>query len=266
MNATRSITHMFGVYTRNDETKANKREATLTRCKTNVPPSTLLFEIVRNTWHEINTNTLDPTLFFLLLLLLLPSLRLFRCSISWKRRERERERNKLSRGKTRAVLWRPGTLVCSQQDFWNFDPGIARGIPLSVSFEKITVRGCRGIYQNYKSSASQPSLCPYDIPLEIMKSLDVYRTLVGSVSKYFLFFPLFGFKMKYFEFRKIFEHFLISKSKGKTVSWLENLSIIYYLFGLFIYFVEFRNLMILMSKLNKTTKLTGANVKDLRQQ
>lgn len=129
------------------------------------------------------------TLFFLLLLLLLPlPLRLFRCSmISWKRRERKRERNKLSRGKTGAVLWRPGTRVCSQQDFWNFDPGIARGIPLSVSFEKITVRGCRGIYQNYKSSASQPSLCPYDIPLEIMKSLDVYRTLVDSVSKYFLF-------------------------------------------------------------------------------
>lgn len=90
---------MFGVYTRNDETKANKRGATLTPCKTNVPPSTLLFEIVRNTWHEINTwkrqNTLDPTLFFLLLLPL--SLRLFRCSILWKRRERERETNKLSK-------------------------------------------------------------------------------------------------------------------------------------------------------------------------
>lgn len=158
------------------------------RCKTNVPPSTLLFEIVRNTWHEINTNTLDPTLFFSFFSFFF-FLRLFRCSTSSEKRERER--NKLSRGKTGAVLWRPGTLVCSQQDFWNFDPGIARGIPLSVSFEKITVRGCWGIYQNYKSFASQPSLCPYDIPLEIMKSLDVYRTLVGTVSKYFLFFSLF---------------------------------------------------------------------------
>lgn len=83
---------MFGVYTRNDETKANKRGATLMRCKTNVPPSTLLFEIVRNTWHEINTNTLDPTLFFfLLLLLLLPStFPLF--DLVGKEREKEREK------------------------------------------------------------------------------------------------------------------------------------------------------------------------------
>lgn len=115
-------------------------------------------------------------------------------------------------------------------------------------------------------------LCEPTIALSIWHSSWDYevswrlQNISGFSIEIFPFFPLFGFKMKYFEFRKIFEHFLISKSKGKTVSWLENLSIIYYLFGLFIYFVEFRNLMILMSKLNKTTKLTGANVKDLRQQ
>ena len=113
MNATRSITHMFGVYTRNDETKANKRGATLTRCKTNVPPSTLLFEIVRNTWHEINTNTNVRSYSIFSSSPSSPSFSstfpLF--DLVEKKRERERERNKLSRGKTRAVLWRPGTLV-----------------------------------------------------------------------------------------------------------------------------------------------------------
>lgn len=112
---------MFGVYTRNDETKANKRGATLTPCKTNVPPSTLLFEIVRNTWHEINTwkrqNTLDPTLFFLLILSL--SLRLFRCSILEKERERERQINYRKRENRGGFMasWNAGVLAAGFLEF-----------------------------------------------------------------------------------------------------------------------------------------------------
>lgn len=181
---------MFGVYTRNDETKANKRGATLTRCKTNVPPSTLLFEIVRNTWHDINTwkrqNTLDPTLFFLLLLPL--SLRLFRCSILWKRRERERQINYRKRENRGGFMasWNAGVLAAG---FLEFRSWYRAWYPF-IGFVR---EDNRERLSGYLSELQV--LCEPTIALSIWHSSwdyevwsDVYRTLVGS--RYFFFLDL----------------------------------------------------------------------------